>query len=266
MNTRFSLAAPLAAVTLMCLVLSGCATNDVQPSQRTGSSGDRVSPVRAAEINTRLGVGYMERGDLQIAMEKLEAAVRQDPEHVPAHLALGILYESIDRDAQALEHLRRAARLAPDDGAAQNSYAALLCRTGRYEEADRHFRRAMNDPFYATPEVVLANAGACARRGELYIEAEKYLRDALEIDPANRLALFNLSELFYQKGNALRARAFLQRLESIGPVGPDALWLGYRIESELNSAPDVERYAELLRGRYPDSPQASELRQQNRSR
>src|SRR5690625_7299793 len=78
---------------------------------------DRVSPVRSADLNTRLGVGYFERGDLKIAIEKLERAISLDPAHVPAYITLALVQEKLGRDAVARRHYRKAAGLAPDDGA-----------------------------------------------------------------------------------------------------------------------------------------------------
>jgi len=248
---------------LLITTLTGCASTNSPESdpRRSGSAVDRVSPVRAAEVNTRLGVGYLERGDLQVAMEKLELAVKQDPKHVPAHLALAMVYQSIDRDGRALRHLETAVKLAPEDGGAHNSYAALLCQMGRYGEADRHFRDALNDPFYATPGVALANAGSCARRDGRYPDAERYSREALEFDPQNRTALFNLARLSLQQGENLRARAFLQRLEASGGLGAQALLLAVQVERSLGSETVADAYARALMQRYPDSPQASQLRQ-----
>lgn len=255
----------LLSVLAISVVLAGCAagSSSRSESQRSGSAVDRVSPVRAAEVNTRLGLGYLERGDVRVAMEKLELAVRQDPEHVPAHLALGHVYQSIERNEMALKHLKTAVGLAPDDGGAHNSYAALLCQVGRYKEADRHFRAALQDPFYATPGVALANAGSCARRDGRDQEAERYLREALEYDPKSETALFNLAGLSFEKGEPLRARGFLQRLEASGGLGARALLLAVQVERALGSDSVADSYARMLTERYPDSPQASQLRQQN---
>jgi len=262
MNRRGSAITTLVA-TLVAVVLAGCASTNSSESdhRRSGSAVDRVSPVRAAEVNTRLGVGYLERGEVQVAMDKLELAVRQDPRHVPAHLALGIVYQSIDRNERALKHLETAVELAPEDGGAHNSYAALLCQVGRYKEADRHFRAALDDPFYATPGVALANAGSCARRDGRDEEAERYLREALEFDPRSRTALFNLAGLSFAQGEGLRARAFLQRLEAAGGLDPRSLLLAVQVERSLGSDAIAEGYASTLIERYPDSPQASQLRQ-----
>lgn len=252
-----------AAMIILAAALAGCAASNSSETdpRRSGSAVDRVSPVRAAEVNTRLGVGYLERGDVQVAMEKLELAVQQDPGHVPAHLALGIVYQSIDRNERALGHFETAVELAPDDGGAHNSYAALLCQMGRYREADRHFRAALNDPFYATPDVALANAGSCARRDGRDEEAERYLRETLEYDPQSRTALFNLAGLSFEQGEGLRARAFLQRLEAAGGLDARALLLAVQVERSLGSEAIAEGYARTLMERYPDSPQASQVRQ-----
>lgn len=248
---------------MLAAALTGCASTspEIEP-RRSGSAVERVSPVRAAEVNTRLGVGYLERGDIQIAIEKLEQATRQDPEHAPAWLALGIVYERIGETERALSHLKTAVELAPEDGGTRNSYAALLCQAGRYEDADRQFREALTDPFYSTPAEALANAGACARQAKQIEQAERYLREALEFRPNHQSALFNLALLCLQDDRPLPARAFLQRLESTGRLGPDALMLGWRIEQALGSEIDAQRYATQLSEQFPQSPQASELRRQ----
>lgn len=261
MSLRLAVAMTVSSV--LVAALAGCATTQSTETdpRRSGSAVDRVSPVRAAEANTRLGVAYLERGDLQVALEKLELAASQDPKHAPAHLALGIVYQSIDRNERALRHFETAVELAPEDGGAHNSFAALLCQVGRYTEADRHFRTALDDPFYSTPGVALANAGSCARRDGRDEAAERYLREALEYDPQNRTALFNLAGLSFEHGHALRARAFLQRLEAAGGLGVRALMLAVQVERSLGSDSIAEGYARTLIERYPDSPQASLLRQ-----
>ena len=255
---------PLAIVIAAALFIGGCASNTSgeRSTQRTGSAVERISPVRVAEINTRLGVGYLEQGNLQIAMEKLEQAVEQDPDHAPALLALGIVYDSIGQTERALPHVRRAVRLAPEDGSAHNSYATLLCKMQRFDEAEQHFVLALEDPFYGTPDVVLANAGSCARRANESDKAERYLRETLNIDPNNQIALFNLAGLFYDQGEPMRARAFLQRLESQGRLDADSLLLGYRVEHALNSHSEAERYAIALQTYYPNSAQLTMLRQE----
>lgn len=242
------------------ILLAGCAAQQAEPD-RSGRKGlDRVSPVRAADVNTRLGVGYFERGDLQLAMEKLERAIEFDPAHVPAHVTLAMVEERLGRDASARRSYREAVRLAPEDGATLNSYAAFLCRQGEYDESRRYFDRAVEDPFYETPEVIHTNAGACAiRSGDLEV-AERHLRSALEIDAQYPDALYHLARLYYQKDDAFRARAFLQRFESVAGDDPAALSLGFRIERRLDNEREAARYFERLESQFPDSSQARDIR------
>lgn len=256
----------LLTVIVMLACLSGCASSvggGRDDPARVGSTMDRVSPVRAAEANTRLGVGYLEQGKLQIALEKLELAVRQDPKHAPAHLALGIINQSIGRNDKAIDHMKTAVALAPGDGSAHNNYGVLLCRVGRFAEADRQFLAALEDPFYQTPEVILANAGSCARRWGETERAERYLREALEFDPDFGEALFSMSELSFEAGRMLPARGFLQRLESQGELTPEALLLGVRIERALGNPTTAQHYASRLLNSYPGSAQALALRNEN---
>ncbi len=254
-------AAGLLVAVFLGLLLTGCATSpDTGPTTRTGM--DRVSPVRAAEVNTRLGIGYLERGELQIAMEKLNTALRHDSAHVPAIVTLAMIHEEVGNTSQAERHFRQALRHAPNDGATLNSYAVFRCRQGDYADAEDLFERALRDPFYATPEVARLNAGACARRSGELEQAEEHLRRALAIDPELPGALYHLAQLYYQQDDAFRARAFLQRFEASGETEPGALLLGYRVESSLGNAGEARHYGSILEERFPDSREARELRTQ----
>lgn len=246
----------------LSLLLAACATTQGEPD-RSGHTGmNRISPVRAADINTRLGVGYFERGDLQLAMEKLERAIEFDPAHVPAHVTLAMVQERLGRHSRARGHYLDAVRMAPEDGGTLNSYATFLCRQGEYVQAEEYFSRAIADPFYATREVAHTNAGACAIRGGMPERAERHLREALSINPAYSDALYHLARLHLQQGDAFRARAFLQRFEAAGEIDPAALGLGYRIERQLGNTREAARYLQRLEAGFPDSPEARDIRQQ----
>lgn len=245
-------------------ILSACTTTPELPTHgRTGM--DRVSPVRAAEIHTRLGIGYRERGQLQLALENLEVALRHDPNHTPAHVVTALIQEGLGNQRQAEYHYRQAARLAPADGATQNAYAVFLCRNNQFAEAQQRFERAFDDPFYRTPEVALANAGACARRNNRPGDAEAFLRQALDIDPWFPDALYQLAELHWEQGDWLRARAFLQRFQSVAQDDAVSLRLGFLIETALNNPSDAERYVRYLEQTFPDSVEAQEVRDLRRN-
>ena len=93
-----------------------------------------------------------------------------------------------------------------------------------------------------TLEVAYANAGNCSlERGDLD-KAEVFLRQSLEFDESFATALLSMADVSYLKGLYLRARAFLQRYETVGTLNEDSLFLGYRIESKLGDTKTADRY------------------------
>ena len=253
------------AAAILILMTAGCASTGSTDLAERSAGLNSKSPIRAAEINTRLGIGYLERGQLEVALEKLQTAIVHDSRHVPAHFALALLYERLGDDRNAERHYKAADRLAPNDGGVQNAYGVYLCRQRDFRDAETHFQRALQDPFYTTPEVALTNAGSCARRSGQQEQAIEYMRQALSIDSANSDALYNLAEIYYEQGDAFRARAFLQRLEANGTAEAAAFYLGFRIESNLGNQAEARRYAVLLERDYPSSPETERMRRSNRN-
>lgn len=229
------------------VVLAGC----VSTQQQSDSSMRK-----AAETNTALGRQYMDRGQYEVALEKLKRAVAYDKTYAPAHTMLAILYETIGKPDQADGEYRKAVQYDPEDGDVNNNYGAYLCGVGKREEAETYFLAAVKDPFYETPEVALTNAGTCAlARGDLD-KAESFLRQSLKYDDKLGAALLAMAEVSFRKESFLQARAFLQRYEAVGPVNQESLSLGYRIETRLGDGKSAERYRLELVERYPDATKA----------
>ncbi len=242
------------------LLVSACATGGAGSSSTRPASSDPDDPkTKAAALYTDLGQKYMAQGKLEIALENLNKALAADSRHVDAHTVIGLLYERIQDNAKAEEHYRRAAQLKPKSGNENNNYGAFLCKLGRYAEAASHFETAVSDPFYQTPVVALTNAGTCAIKGGKYDEAERDLRAALERGPDNPEALFQMASVLYRKEDFFRARAFIQRYESIGQQSAESLLLGRNIELRLGNASAAVDYTKRLRERFPDSEQARSL-------
>jgi type IV pilus assembly protein PilF len=198
----------------------------------------------------------MERGQHEVALEKLKRAVAYDKTYAPAHSMLAILYETIGEPEQAAGEYRQAVKYDPQGGEVNNNYGAFLCGSGEQLEAEPYFLVAVEDPFYPTPEIALSNAGSCAlARGDLD-KAESFLRQSLERDDKLGAALLPMAEVSYRKESFLQARAFLQRYEAVGPLTRESLALGYRTESRLGDQKAAERYRRELLERYPGSIKA----------
>lgn len=242
----------LAGLLLATLLISGCASTD--------DLGSDESVDKAAQVNTQLGQEYMNRGQYEIALDKLKKAVKADPGYAPAHTVLAVLYERLGEASLAERHYAEAAKVAPDNGDANNNYGAFLCRNGEAPRAERYFVKALDDPFYRTPEVAMANAGQCALQAGDMDKAESYLRQSLAYDDDFPDALLGLSRVSFGRNDFLRARGFLQRYESVAPVSAASLMLGYRIETQLGNTKGARQQADRLLEQFPKSAEAAQVR------
>lgn len=232
----------LAALSLAAC--GGTASSTKRPADAPGRS--------AADMQVQLGQGYLQQGKLETAQERLQRALKLDPKNVDAHTMMAVLNERIGRPEMAEKFYRSAAELKPDGGAVNNNYGAFLCGKGRYDEADVYFQRALADPFYKTPGDAYGNAGTCAAKAGQSDKALGYFRSALETQPKNAMALFEMARINYEKNDNLRARAFMQRLEAVAPPEPAILELGERIELRLGDKTAAKNYRDRLKQEFPD--------------
>jgi type IV pilus assembly protein PilF len=248
------------AASALILLLAGCISTGgtgVGKNLREDTKSDTAR--KGAEVHTQLGQQYMQNGDLQTAMEKLNKALQFDPNYAPAHTVIAVLYERINDNPNAELHYRRAVEIDPKKGAPNNNLGVFLCKEGKTTEAQQYFQRAVADAFYDTPDVALTNAGTCLLAGNDLAGAEADFRAATARNPNNAEALYQTARVLYLKNDAFRARAFIQRFDALGQPTPDALKLGYQIELRLGNGEGAQDFARRLHTRFPDSEQARAL-------
>lgn len=195
----------------------------------------------------------LQGGQLDEAERLAREAVRLDAGSAAAHTMLGVVADRRGQAALAGDHYARALALAPNQGVALNNRAVWLCGNGHPAESLPLFQRAIADPAYPTPATALANAGNCAQAAGQPAPAEQYLRQALQLQPGNPLALQTMAGLSLQQGRALEARGFIQRRLELPPASAEALTLAARIESTLGDNAASRRYLEELRRLFPNA-------------
>jgi TolB-like protein/predicted Ser/Thr protein kinase len=116
------------------------------------------------------------------AREQVEKALQLDSKLAEAHAALGRIRRSYDWDWLGADAaFKRALELEPGNAAVVQEAAALAATLGRFEDAIRLDRRAIElDPLSVRAHYVL---GLHAWYGERLDDAEAALRKALELNP-----------------------------------------------------------------------------------
>ncbi len=246
MNLLRSLTLRTVSVMALSFMLFACAT--VQEQERE----DRAK-FRIADTNLRLGLGYLQQGRDEAALQKLKKAVDTMPEYAEAHSSIALAYIRMDKPEKAEAHYQQAVELKPDDGSIQNNYAVFLCGQGKYAEAEQHFLTAIKSRRYRTPAEALENLGVCMLQAPDLEKAETYLRKALQIDSRLPGALLQMARVSAEKKRMMSARAYLQRYQEVATLGPDGLWLGIQVETGLRDMTAVKEYKSLLRQNYSDS-------------
>jgi type IV pilus assembly protein PilF len=229
-----------------------------QPRERDRAANE------AALANANLGAGYLRQGRLDLAVERLQRAIKQNPRLADAHSYLAIAYEQLGMLEEAEVHYKRATQIEPNNSGAANTYAVFLCRQNRWPDAEPYFKHATENPTYSTPEVAFANAGVCARNAGATDKAAEYFRSALARNPTFPDALQNMMEISYDSGNFMQARAFVQRyLDSQMPTA-SVLLMCVNIETQLKNHDGADRCAAQLRNGFQGSPEVAKLEEQQR--
>jgi len=215
----------------------------------------------AAEINVQLASGYMRRGDLEVAEEKLKKAIKFNSKYVPAYTTLAVLMTMIDKPIEAENYYLEALNLGTRDPELHNNYGTFLCSIKKYEEATEQFEKTLRNQFYQTPEVAHANLGYCLLQADNpdYKKIERHLRKALKLRSNMPSAMLAMAELGLATKNYLMARAYTQRYHSISPATAHSLWVQINAEHALGDKVYFLKVSQKLLDQFPESEEADKL-------
>ncbi|GAB3516837.1 type IV pilus biogenesis/stability protein PilW [Pseudoxanthomonas daejeonensis] len=246
------------------LLLAACSKSPVVKAPKIKGSeqiapeysySDSEATKKRVQVRETLGLAAQRfaSGDLAEAEKQAHKVLKQDPTAADAYTLLGAVAARRGQAAQAGEHYRRAAELAPRQGEVLNNYGAWLCSNGYPAEALVWFDRALAAPNYRSPGSALANSGGCALKSGQGERAERDLRRALELEPKNAYALASMAEYQYGQGRYFEARAFSERRLAAAPADASVLQLAARIEDRLGDKAAASRYQQRLRTEFPQA-------------
>ena len=252
------------AISVACITLSLIAC-ETTTSLQTTKIKTEANLGEAAELNTQLAIGYIERKEYKIARDKLEKSIEQNPDYLPAYKTLAYLYALLGLSEKAEETYQEAIDLKPDDPDLANSYGAFLCSQGKYEEAQKRLRVAYTNPFYESLYLAESNAGSCYIKQGEYKKAETLLRKSLRVEPKLPGSLISMAEVGVKTERYLMARAYIQRYHDVKPASAESLWIQIQAEKNLGAKDHYIKYARKLLKEFPDSDEAGWVEAQARS-
>lgn len=252
----------LPALVLVVAVAGGCAAPAPESAELTPvvNTTDNENQARnRARIHTELAANYYEIGNLGVALESVQTALKADPTYPLVYNIAGLIFAALKDDRRAEENFLRALQLSPADPDSNNNYGQFLCQRGRESDGIKYFLNAVQNPLYQAPERSLVNAGVCARRRGDTTSALEFFQRAITARPNQPLALYQLADLAFAANNFAAAQGFLRRLAQAAPANAEILWLALRVERRLGNALGEASFAQQLRNNFPNSKEAAAL-------
>jgi type IV pilus assembly protein PilF len=243
----------LVSLVMVTVLIGGCASQAERDAE-----AEKLH--KRVTTQTQLGATYLARNQLDVAQQELDVALELNPDDSQANHIMGLVQIRLKNDAKAEKYFRHAISEDPANSDARNSYGAFLCERGRLDEADKQFHAALNNPLYKTPEQASLNGGICQLKKPDKHAAAGYFRRTLQYNPRQPQALLQMARYSLETGETLSARGFMQRYFEVSTDTPDALLLAFRIERVLGAKDAQASYALRLRGKFPDSAEAKQLR------
>ena len=171
-----------------------------------GNYNDAISELTLAvsldgkltEAHNLLGVAYDKKGFADRAKDSFERAVKLEEDAETLNNLGFSLYQSGNYRA-AVDRLKRAAKLAPNDERILNNLGLAYCRLGKIDEAYKAFARATG------PLNGNLNTAKMLERFAREDDAIRYYEAARQIDANNTIALRRLADLYGRVGRSAEA-------------------------------------------------------------
>jgi len=152
--------------------------------------------------------------EVQAAIEK----ARNEPDNYDAQMRAAELFYQIQRFEGALEFLKRANQLKPDDYGVIVQIGNANFDADKYEEAEKWYTMALgkkpNDVNVRTD----LGLTFVFRASPNYDRAIQEFKRTLEMDPNHVQALQNLTVAYSKKGDLINAKSTLEKLEAVDPT------------------------------------------------
>jgi len=215
---------------------------------------------RASEINAQLGLGYMQKGQYERALRKLDKAINFNPDNAKAYHYKAELHRRLGENDKAEKYFQKSLDIDPSNANALNNYGVFLCDQGQYDKAFSLFDKIIKDPLYRYKADAYENLGLCSYRHGKLQQAEVAFQQALAINNKMSKSIIKMAQITYDRRERANAYAYFKRFIALSPHNAESLWLGILMEHDRGNKNTVASYKVLLKGKFPASKEAKLLR------
>jgi len=192
----------VAILIVSVFVLSSCAATSAQRKAN-------------AELRFKMGQVYFKEAKYSSALKELIAAVDMNPDDPDYRNLLGLTYFTKKKYKEAATNLEAAVRLRPDFADASVNLGVVYLRIGKWDEAIELFNQALENVFYATPEVAHYNLGCVYYEKGSYRQAIVHFKKTISLDNKYALAFNNMGLAFDKLGMLDKAeRSYMSAIKN----------------------------------------------------
>ena len=191
----------------------------------------RLDPMRGYYAD--LGAHYLQMGRYDEAKEKIEQAVKNNPDDAYARLQLGNLYLLTEKAKEAIQEFRSAAAMDPMNPDSHKSLALALMEGGSLVEAETVLRKAirrLDEPRRWDLHLTLCQV--LTRLGDTAVDTRYYVEALEEVGKAHRIKPRHSAPYFHSGVVRFKIEDLRGALKDFGRCGVDD---EYHLEAELNA-------------------------------
>lgn len=217
---------------------------------------EKASPDKALEERVALALRYIGEENWEDARRNLDLAREIDADSPGVHGAFGLLYQRTGEYELAEEHFRKAIRLDSKLTRTRNNYAAFLIDRKRFAEAEEQLEYVVRDSLYGERARAFTFLGYTRLQLDKPDAAAEAFERALAMEPRDAFALLEMAHLQFAAGNHPQARRYYGAYRGlVRQQSARALWLGIRLARASGDKDAEASYALALTNRFPDSPE-----------
>jgi tetratricopeptide (TPR) repeat protein len=195
-----------------------------------------------------LGAYHFAQQELDPAIEHLKKAAAISSNYSPTYNMLGYAYRQKEDYADAEQVFRKYIELIPNDPNPYDSYAELLLKTGRFEDSQTQYRKALSIDSHFVPSHFGLSAALlyAGKRQEAQTELQK-MADQARNDGELRTAYFGMAVLASDAGKFDQALQAMDKQYVVAQKINDVVAMAGDVQTKGRILVEIPRFEDAQR-------------------